>query len=146
METVNVRSAQFRRASWYDGSFFRGKCGYTTKNLKNKLLDHYGNGIFFNKLPGNNTMLASEKWHKNKNSNPEVESLSAFANDTKIIRSQFCGSVYILGEYPALHPDFEETQTLLSTILLSLQVTLLFMYKNTNDVEIIFKLASHKCV
>lgn len=91
-------------------------------------------------------MLASEKWHKNKNSNPEVESLSAFANDTKIIRSQFCGSVYILGEYPAPHPDFEETQTLLSTILLSLQVTLLFMYKNTNNVEIIFKLASHKCV
>lgn len=91
-------------------------------------------------------MLASEKWHKNRNSNPEVESLSAFANDTEIIRSQFCGSVYILGEYPVLHPDFEETQTLLSTILLSLQVTLLFKYKNTNNVEITFKLASHKCM
>lgn len=78
--------------------FLGGKCGYTTKNLKNKLLGHYGNDIFFNKLPGSNTMLASEKWHKDKNSNPEVEALSAFANDTEIIRSQFCGSVYILGE------------------------------------------------
>lgn len=116
--------------------FLGGKCGYTTKHLKNKLLDHYGNGIFFNKLLERNTMLASDKWHKDKNSNPKVESLSAFANDAEIIRLQFCGSVYILGEYPALHPDFKETQTLLSTILLSLQVTLLLSYKNTNNVEI----------
>lgn len=97
--------------------FLKGKCGYTTIHLKNKLLDHYGNNYFY-ELPESNT-IASEKWHEDKNSNPEEEQLRALANDAEIIISEFHGSVYILGEYSALHPHFVETQTLLFTILVS---------------------------
>ena len=82
---------------------------YTIKRLKQKLLDHYKDVIFFDEVKGRHNVVCfrnmakhiiNEKWYMERKDNVEEETESIIKTAAQLIQAQIREAEYNLGSYP----------------------------------------------
>ena len=81
---------------------------YTPKRLKQKLLDRYGDHIYFSEVEGKTNVLSfrdmvnyiSWSWHANKMDNTDDETNRIILTAAKIIKAEMRNATYDLNNYP----------------------------------------------
>jgi len=85
--------------------------GYTTKHLKAKLMDHYGDKVTITKIPGKHGVVSfrdtvhniiHDKWYTDKCTDMKQECKRIIETVAAIVREDIRSCVYECDEYPAV--------------------------------------------
>ena len=90
-----------------------GKPGYTTKHLKSKLIDYYGDNVTITEIPGKCSVVSfrdtfhkiiHDKWYTDKCTNMKQERKRIVETAAAIVREDIRSQVYECDSYPGVKP------------------------------------------